>query len=273
MSALARPRRKAAAVAEEAAVASAAAELNEDEEWSDEESDDRGDEDDQDEEGDEAPARKVPRKAAASAGRARKKPAAAGAHKRPPGRTPAGMEWDAESGRWVDTDGRARVPSAAASSRGPAVAASSGEPAAASTALVHMTEAGVPPVAGSLEAAGADLPNWQVEYITKANGRTATRFHGALAHSLILTLNPNPDPGPDPDADADPDPDPDAGLTLRLTLTAGPGGAVASTRSQARQGGKLPPVTQKPIGEMTLRELIAERSRGEPMQSSRSKVG
>ena len=62
-------------------------------------------------------------------------------------------------------------------------------------------------------------------------------------------------------------------LTLRLTLTAGPGGAVASTRSQARQGGKLPPVTQKPIGEMTLRELIAERSRGEPMQSSRSKVG
>jgi len=48
---------------------------------------------------------------------------------------------------------------------------------------------------------------------------------------------------------------------------------VASTRSQARQGGKLPPVTQKPIGEMTLRELIAERSRGEPMQSSRSKVG
>ena len=46
---------------------------------------------------------------------------------------------------------------------------------------------------------------------------------------------------------------------------------MASTRSQARQGGKLPPVTQKPIGEMTLRELIAERSRGEPMQSSRSK--
>ena len=46
---------------------------------------------------------------------------------------------------------------------------------------------------------------------------------------------------------------------------------MASTRSQARQGGKLPPVTQKPIGEMTLRELIAERSRGEPMQSARSK--
>ena len=183
MSALARPRRKAAAVAEEAAVASAAAELNEDEEWSDEESDDRGAEDEEDEEGDEAPARKVPRKAAASAGRARKKPAAAGAHKRPPGRTPAGMEWDAESGRWVDTDGSARVPSAAASS---------GEPAAASTALVHMTEAGVPPVAGSLEAAGADLPNWQVEYITKANGRTATRFHGKRAHSLILTLDPKP---------------------------------------------------------------------------------
>ena len=46
---------------------------------------------------------------------------------------------------------------------------------------------------------------------------------------------------------------------------------MASTRSQARQGGKLPAVTQKPIGEMTLRELIAERSRGEPMQSARSK--
>lgn len=46
---------------------------------------------------------------------------------------------------------------------------------------------------------------------------------------------------------------------------------MASTRSQARQGGKLPAVTQKPIGEMTLRELIAERSRGEPIQSARSK--
>lgn len=228
MSAPARPRRKAAAVAEEAAVASAAAELDEDEEWSDEESDDLGDEDDEDDEGDEAPARKVPRKAAASAGRARKKPAAAGAHKRPPGRTPAGMEWDAESGRWVDADGSARVPSAAASGRVPAAAASSGEPAAASTALVHVTEANVPP-AGSLEAAGADLPNWQVEYIMKANGRTTTRFHGKRAHSLTLarTVNPNriPDPHPQPDADPDLAPDPDCRAGWRRGEHAQPGAA------------------------------------------------
>ena len=166
MSAAARPRRKAAVVAEQAAVASAAAELDEDEEWSDEESDDRGEdgEDGEDDEDDEAPPRKVPKKAVVAAGRARKKPAVAGAHRRPSGRTPTGMDWDAEFGRWVDADGNSLVPAAAAS-----------------TALVHVTEGSVPPVAeqdGPLEAAGADLPNWQVEYITKPNGRTATKFYG-----------------------------------------------------------------------------------------------
>ena len=164
MSAAARPRRKAFAVAEQAAVASAAAELDEDEEWSDEESDDRGDEDGEDDEDDEAPPRKAPKKAAVAAGRARKKPAVAGAHRRPPGRTPAGMEWDAELGRWAEADPSSVVPAAAAS-----------------TALVHVTEGSVPPVVeqdGPLEAAGADLPNWQVEYITKPNGRTATKFYG-----------------------------------------------------------------------------------------------
>ena len=164
MSAAARPRRKAAVVAEQAAVASAAAELDEDEEWSDEESDDRGDEDGEDNEDDEAPPRKVPKKAVVAAGRAKKKPAVAGAHRRPSGRTPTGMDWDAEFGRWVDADGNSLVPAAAAS-----------------TALVHVTEGSAPPVAeqdGPLEAAGADLPNWQVEYITKPNGRTATKFHG-----------------------------------------------------------------------------------------------
>ena len=201
MSAAARPRRKAFAVAEQAAAASAAAELDEDEEWSDEESDDRGDEDGEDDEDDEAPPRKAPKKAAVAAGRARKKPAVAGAHRRPPGRTPAGMEWDAELGRWVEADPSSVVPAAAAS-----------------TALVHVTEGSVPPVAeqdGPLEAAGADLPNWQVEYITKPNGRTATKFHGkrvnslTLALSLTLTLtahrspltfHPHPHPHPHPRA-------------------------------------------------------------------------
>ena len=210
---MARPRRKAAAVAEQAAVASAAAELDEDEdEWEDGQSEDHSDEDDED---DEAPPRKVQKKGAVAAGSAKKKTAVAAGKKRPSGRRPAGTEWDAEVGQWVAAGDSSLLPAAGHS-----------------FALATVTEGLVPPPPagqdGPLEPAGADLPNWQVEYIKKPNGRTATKFHG-------------------------------------------PGGAVASTRSQARQGGKPPPVAQKPIGEMTLRELIAERSRGEPMQSARNK--
>ena len=212
-----RPRRQAAAVAEQAAVASAAAELDDaEDEWDDDEGeDDHGDEDDED---DDAPPLKVQKKGAA-AGKAKKGAAETGRRARPSGRKPKGKEWDAEVGDWVAVGQSSSLVPAAGQSFALAVtdgAVSEGNgPAAAGQE-------------GPLEAAGADLPNWQVEYITKPNGRTATKFHG-------------------------------------------PGGAVASTRSQARQGGKLPPVAQKPIGEMTLRELIAERSRGEPMQSARHK--
>ena len=261
-----RPSRAAGEVASRAAARLSAQEENgrdQDDDGGDDvlvPSDDDDDHGDQDHDVDgEAPPRKRARKGArrphakkaseggtgaatSSAGRTASLSASDGAHPRPPGRAPVGKQWDSQLGQWVAREPAVEPPThPAAGTAQDYVGIATGAAAGTMGGEVLM-------VGGT--SAGAVYP--MILPPEGARTSAASRWEAAGADLPGWMVERRV-----------------AATGRQYAVYHGPQGHRATSRTQALTGGVRRGTLQKPMEEMTMRELICERTQGVPMRAAR----
>ena len=162
-------------------------------------------------------------------------------HPRPPGRAPAGKHWDSASGQWASTTGTSIEPLAATAS------ARSDMHAASSTSAGHGED---PQGASSTGANSSMYPLVIPPEDTRIGASSRWEVAGADLPGWMVERRV-------------------AATGRQYAVYHGPQGLRATSRAQALAGGVRRGTLQKPMEEMTVRELICERTQGVPMRAAR----
>jgi len=180
--------------------------------------------------------------ATSSAGRTASLGASDGAHPRPPGRAPVGKQWDSHQGQWVAREPATEPPThLAAGTAQDYVGIATGAAAGAMGGEVLM---------GGGISAGAAYP--MILPPEGARTSAASRWEAAGADLPGWMVERRV-----------------AATGRQYAVYHGPQGHRATSRTQALTGGVRRGTLQKPMEEMTMRELICERTQGVPMRAAR----